>query len=338
MKDEKQQLDLDIPNNRSIEFQPALEVGVLFRLLVDAVSLPVLLALDKNRFKTTVNTGKTGKCRLCIYIPKSFKAEETPRGVVVHLHGGGWTIPETEAPICRYMADNAGVVVIAPNYRKAPEYPYPHALEQNYLILRWVANGGLASVLRMSHINGASSLRIDSTRIALSGGSAGSNLACALATLAVSRPLPNGACIAAQALLYPALNLSVPYVDKLARVDAARVLPQWMSRFFLHAYLPPPRDTKDPLISPALASDEIVRALPPTIILTAAYDHLAYEADEFSTRLSREGVCVRHRRFEDVGHGFDGIPTTDKRQRMLNDKARDEAWGMIVQLMRETLT
>ncbi|KAH8108528.1 Alpha/beta hydrolase fold-3 [Phellopilus nigrolimitatus] len=257
----------------------------------------------------------------------------------MHLHGGGWTIgrPETEAPICRYLADNVGVVVVSPDYRKAPIYPYPHALEQCYLVLSWIASGGLSSALQHSRIEHAKYLRIDPTRVALSGGSAGSNLASALSNLCVTRPLPNGATVVAQALLYPALNLAVPYEDKLAQVDPARVLPQWMSRFFLRAYLPPPRSVSDPFVSPALAPDAVLRALPPTIILTAAYDYLAQEADEFAAELRAVGVAVRHRRFEDVGHAFDGIPTSDRRQRLLNSKARDEAWGMVAQVMRETL-
>lgn len=103
------------------------------------------------------------------------------------------------------------------------------------------------------------------------------------------------------------------------------------------AYLPPPRLASDPLVSPALSPDAIASKLPPTIILTAAYDYLAYEASDFAQRLEALGVAVRHRRFEDVGHGFDGIPTWNKKQRMLNYKARDEAWGMISDVMKETL-
>ena len=76
---------------------------------------------------------------------------------------------------------------------------------------------------------------------------------------------------------------------------------------------------------------------PPTLILTAAYDYLAREADEYAEHLRSVGVAVRHRRFEDVGHGFDGIPTWDRTHRVLNEKARDEAWSMIASLMRESL-
>lgn len=67
-------------------------VGTMLRLLVDVASLPVLLAYDRFRFRKWVDTGRTGKCRLCIYVPRTLKESETPRGVVMHLNGGGWTM------------------------------------------------------------------------------------------------------------------------------------------------------------------------------------------------------------------------------------------------------
>lgn len=195
-------------------------------------------------------------------------------------------------------------------------------------------SGGLAKALQDSP---HPSIRIDPKRLAVSGGSSGSNLACALTVLCISRPLPDNTIISAQGLLYPALNLAKPYDEKIARVDPARILPQWMSRFFLKAYLPPPRSAEDPLVSPALAPEETIRQFPPTVILTAAYDYLAYEAEDFAERLRAAGVDVHNHRFEDVGHGFDGIPTRDHKQRMLNNKARDEAWGMIAEVFRKVL-
>lgn len=197
-----------------------------------------------------------------------------------------------------------------------------------------IFRGGLAKALRESS---HPSIHIDPKRLAVSGGSSGSNLACALTVLCISRPLPANVIISAQALLYPALNLALPYAEKIARVDPARILPQWMSRYFLKSYLPPPRRADDPLVSPALAPDEVIRQFPPTVILTAAYDYLAYEAEDFAERLRLVGVDVANRRFEDVGHGFDGIPTRDERQRMLNNKARDEAWGLMADLFKRVL-
>ncbi len=66
----------------------------MFRGLVDLVSLPVVLARDKDLFKITIDTGATGGCRLCIFVPRNVDPEtdKRTRGVVMHLHGGGWSM------------------------------------------------------------------------------------------------------------------------------------------------------------------------------------------------------------------------------------------------------
>ncbi|KAH8104957.1 hypothetical protein DFH11DRAFT_1733528 [Phellopilus nigrolimitatus] len=144
--------------------------------------------------------------------------------------------------------------------------------------------------------------------------------------LSTSRPIPNGAMVVAQALFFQAPSLAVPYEDKIARVDSARASSHNKCRAssWCRMYLPPPRSVSDPLISPT--PDAVLRALSSTIILTAAYDYLAHEADEFAAQLRG-----------DVGRGFDGIPTSDHHQRMLNSQACDETCGMVAQIVRGTL-
>jgi acetyl esterase len=253
----------------------------------------------------------------------------------MHLHGGGWTIcqPETETALCKFMAENLGVIVVAPDYCKAPQYPYPNALEQLHAVASWIASGGLKKAVKD---NGYDS-EFNQNKIALSGGSSGSNLAAALTLYAQEHPLPDGAHIAGLGILYPVLNLAVPYEEKLSRVDPNRVLPPFMSKLFLKSYLPPSANLTDPYISPALASPEQLAKFPPTVILTAEYDYLANEADQFAKALTDLGVRVDHKRFPHVGHAFDGMPARNKKQRSLNRGARDEAWGMMAFVFAEVL-
>lgn len=179
--------------------------------------------------------------------------------------------------------------------------------------------------------------RFNANKIALSGGSSGSNLAASLTLLTLERPLPNNAHIAGIGILYPVLNIAVPFKEKLARVDPNRVLPPFMSKLFLKAYLPPPRSFSDPYVSPALAPPEVLSKFPATVILTADYDYLAEEADHFAKTLTELGVRVEHKRFSHVGHAFDGMPARNKKQRKLNHGARDEAWGMMAHVFAEVL-
>lgn len=111
-----------------------------------------------------------------------------------------------------------------------------------------------------------------------------------------------------------------------------------MSKLWLKAYLPPPRDLKDPYISPALAPLVYLKQFPPTLILTAEYDYLAYEAEEWVILLEQAGVRVDHKRFAKVGHAFDGMPALGLEQRQLNKEARKEAWGMMVKDFQIALT
>jgi len=336
-------LDLQLPNHRTAWEQFQLRCcGGLFRGLVDFASLPLYYSptYRKNRISTTINLGPTGSCRCLVYLPSKQLPKGKEGGVILHLHGGGWTIcrPETEAQICRYLADELGCVVLAPDYAKAPRHPWPYALEQIYSLLDWCARGELNKLLEtLCAGNVGEAPQVNSKLIAISGGSAGSNLAACVTLLAIERPLSNQAKIASIALLYPALNLAVAYHEKLARVDPKHVLPQWMSKFFLHSYLPPPRLANDPLISPMLAEDAQLSQFPPTAILSADRDYLAHEADEFAGKLERCGVFVRNRRFMNVGHGFDGIPVRDPIQKGHNVEATNLAWGMIRDIFRENI-
>lgn len=331
---------LDLPNERPFVGKWRVIISaVLLQWFIHVISMPLTKMPVRNRRIVKIDTGKTGTCRLCIYLPKKMTGLQNERlesrGVLVHLHGGGWTIcePETETALCKFMCEKLGIIVVAPDYRKAPLYPYPHALEQMYNVLSWIATGGLEQTLRQRKFN----LPFNSQRIALSGGSSGSNLAAALTLLTIERPLPNGCHISGTGLLYPVLNIAVPYAEKLARVDPNLVLPQGMSKLFLKSYLPPPRDVNDPYVSPALAPHEQLAKFPPTVIMTADYDYLAHEADDFANTLSSLGVRVDHKRFPHVGHAFDGMPARNKKQRKINHGARDEAWGMMAHVFAEVL-
>ena len=112
---------------------------------------------------------KTGPVRILVYKPTD-RATSGSYPVYYNIHGGGWTIaiPEWDNFWCRRIADETGAVVISIDYCKAPEHPYPEALNQCYEVLRWIAD--------TSADGGATMLSLDPNRIAIGGGSAGGNL------------------------------------------------------------------------------------------------------------------------------------------------------------------
>ena len=108
------------------------------------------------------------------------------------LHGGGYVsgTPEQSQAMINEFADELGCLVVAVDYRLAPETPHPGPLQDCYAALRWL------------HGN-ADELGVDPDRIAIAGDSAGAGLTAALAQLARDRSeIP----LRAQVLLYPMLD------------------------------------------------------------------------------------------------------------------------------------
>ena len=127
-----------------------------------------------------------------IRIYSDSKEENLP--ILVFYHGGGWVVGdlETHDGICRQLAKSAKILVASIDYRLAPEHPYPVPLEDAYNALVWMSQNGQT-------IGG------NPQKIAVSGDSAGGNLAAAVALRARDE---NGPTISYQALIYPVADLS----------------------------------------------------------------------------------------------------------------------------------
>ncbi|WP_435549486.1 alpha/beta hydrolase [Desulfobacterium sp. N47] len=115
-------------------------------------------------------TGPDGNSnlRLKIYQPK---VREQILPGVLFIHGGGFIIgsPEVEEALCYRYAGEINCVVVSPDYRLAPENPFPAGLEDCYAALKWFSQS-------------SSELKVDASRIAVPGGSAGGGLTASRAT------------------------------------------------------------------------------------------------------------------------------------------------------------
>ena len=262
-----------------------------FRETVRAGSLALAPPVEEvHSVRDVIIPGPGGALPVRIYTPRNAAAGAL-LPVVVHFHGAGWVGGDldTHDAIARYCARHADTIVIAVDYRLAPEHRFPAAVEDAYAAVQWTSEH-------------ARELGGDPSRLAVMGDSAGATLATVTCLLARDRGTPR---IAYQALLYPALDLrlSASYPSRDAFGSGEYFLSVADMHWFRSHYLGnPDTEESDPRVSP-LASDDLGQ-LPPALIVAAGYDPLRDEAKLYADRLSAAGVPVEYRCFESTVHAF----------------------------------
>jgi acetyl esterase/lipase len=245
-----------------------------------------LVALEPvARIENRTIPGPDGEIPIRIYTPHG----DGPFPSVVYFHGGGWVIGnlDTHDSHCRSIANGAGCVVVAVDYRLAPEHKFPAAPGDCYAATCWAA----------AH---AVELNTDRARLALAGDSAGGNLAAVVALLARER---GGPAIAFQLLVYPITDLRMQTASYTDNADAPMLTRDDMNWFCGH-YIRRDEDLVNPLVSPLLALD--LSGLAPALIVTAEYDPLRDEGEMHGERLRVVGVAATVRRYDGLAHGFLG--------------------------------
>lgn len=203
---------------------------------------------------------------------------------LVWIHGGGYVIGTAaqDDVICRRFARDLGITVAAPDYRLAPEYPYPIPLEDCYSALTWLA--GLPAV--------------DPARVAIGGASAGGGLAAALALLARDR---GDVDVAAQLLVYPMLDdrsATAPGLDD----PNHRLWTQTSNRYGWSSYL----GDADPAVAvPARRED--LSGLPQAWLGVGTLDLFHDEGLSYAERLRAAGVPCELDVVDGAFHGFDAV-------------------------------
>jgi acetyl esterase len=230
--------------------------------------------------------GPAGEIPLRLYRPLGTGTmEKLP--ALVYFHGGGWTIGDldTHDVPCREFANRARCVVLAVDYRLAPEHKFPAAVDDALAATRWVARD-------------AARLGIDDKRIAVAGDSAGGNLA---AVVALELRDAGGPRLTMQVLIYPATDMAADTPSHVSFAEG-HMLTRESIHWFMGNYLRGPADVTDwrasPLKAPNLAD------LPEAYIVTAGFDPLRDEGRAYAERLEAAGVNVTYECFGGQIHGF----------------------------------
>jgi acetyl esterase len=206
---------------------------------------------------------------------------------LVYFHGGGWVIGDldTHDVVCRTLAAGAGCAVFSVEYRKAPEAPFPAAVDDCFAATAYVTAQ-------------ASALGVDPARIAVGGDSAGGNLAAVTAILARDH---DGPALSFQLLIYPATDQRMEW-PSIERNGNGYLLTKEAMHYFRRHYLARREDWSDWRASPLLAGT--LSRLPAALVVTAGYDPLVDEGHAYAERLAREGVAAEYCNYPDMIHGF----------------------------------
>jgi acetyl esterase len=220
------------------------------------------------------------------YRPASAGRDET-LPALVYFHGGGWVIGDldTHDVLCRQLANGARCAVFSVDYRLAPEHRFPAAVDDCVAATAYVARN-------------ASALKVDASRIAVGGDSAGGNLAAVVALAARESGAPK---LCFQLLIYPAVDQTFAF-PSLERNGEGYLLTKKSMLYFRGHYLPQESAWTDWRASPLRA--KTLAGLPPAYLLTAGFDPLVDEGRAYAERLAKEGVATRYREYPDMVHGF----------------------------------
>ena len=214
---------------------------------------------------------------------RSYQPPASSTSCIVYLHGGGWVVGDLDSHdfICAELASTLGVLVIAVDYRRAPEHPFPAAFDDCLKVWRALRTGPF---------------QLDPERMLVAGDSAGGNLAAALclALRDAGEPLP-----CAQVLIYPGLGGDHRLPSRSECIDAPLLSSSDVDCY--HAlYL---RGTRHPsaYAMPLLAAD--FRGLPPAWIAVAQFDPLRDDGLRYAERLNAAGGAATLYVGEGLVHG-----------------------------------
>lgn len=233
---------------------------------------------------------------------------EGPFPAIYWIHGGGMISGTLRAdqPYCTALAEATGCVVIAVDYRLAPEHPHPVPVEDCYAGLEWV--GGHSS-----------ELGIESHRLAIGGSSAGGGIAAAVALMARDR---GGPALAFQYLMYPMLDAAQTSPSSLEFSG----IPTWSrerNAFAWQCLLGSSNGSDDVChyASPTQAQD--LTGLPPAMIQVGELDLFRDEDVTYASRLLHAGVPTELHVYPGAYHGFELVaPAAGISRQALEDRNR----------------
>ncbi len=246
--------------------------------------------------------GPTADLPIRIYRP----TDDQNAPALIYYHGGGWVmgfLDIYDASLHR-LANQSGSVIISVNYQKAPEHPFPIPFDDCYASLLWVKEH-------------SKEFGIDPNRIGVGGDSAGGNLAAAVAIKARDESIS----LSYQLLVYPCIARDFTtrsYNEYATDFGLSTQAMKW----FWEQYLQGSEHDDNPYAVPARA--KTLAGVAPSIVITAQYDPLISDSENYCEKLKNEGADVIYREFPGMIHGFFANVAVTPSARLALDFAADE--------------
>lgn len=261
--------------------------------------------LDKVKWYESAIPTREGDSRVFMVEPKVQK-DEYP--LFVNIHGGGFVrgYEKRDTVFCAYIANALGCKVIDIDYRLAPEYPFPIALNECYDVVKWA-------------FDNADALKVDTKRIAVGGHSAGGNLTAAIALMA-NQTKDFKICL--EVMDYPFLDAMT---DPAAKIAEGSIFPVARMKNFSACYCENEEDYGNPFHSLVCAETDQLKGLPDSLIITAGKDVLRHEAEQYGLMLVHAGVKVTMKSYLESDHGFmiHGLAEFEEARELVVDALRE---------------
>ncbi len=228
-----------------------------------------------------------------IFEPKKPKNSD----IILFFHGGGWVIGNINSytRVCAMLANKTSRRVFSVDYRLAPEFPFPYAVEDCYRVAE--------ELIQYKNL-----VDPGNARIILMGDSAGGNIAAAVSLMARDRGRFH---IEKQILLYPSTyndhSEKSPF-GSIRENGRDYLLTSKRICEYIELYIKDPQDFNSPYFAPLLAED--LSNQPETLIITAEFDPLRDEGEAYGLKLKEHGNKVQVYRMKNGLHGFFSLPIT----------------------------
>jgi len=249
------------------------------------------------RAETLLIDGPAGTLELRVIAP------QTPRGVFLHIHGGGWSIGTNDQfdPVLERLAGNCGLACVSLDYRLAPENPYPAGPDDCEAAALWLVREGAK--------------RFGTTRFSIGGESAGAHLSAV--TLLRLRDKHKLTPFSAALLNYGCYDLGMtPSARRWG--DEKLVLNTPAILAFRKSFLPAGTDMSDPDVSPLYAD---LRNLPAALFSVGTRDALLDDSLFMAPRWLAAGNVAELALYPGACHGFMSIDFAQRTQAVTRAEA-----------------